>query len=627
LSLYLKPILVLVVSVLVFAGAAYLVDVELLDYVKTHFYNPSIVKSVVRENKIDAELVQNHIYELQNQFALTLNETAIRDSFLYNQNASDIFERSRIFGILLETVSGLQSVQFVDSNGSRIHYSTSARDIINQGGESAAYRNYPEDSRSLPYDLVSVPAYGKAKFIMDEDYERVIFSFPFYDSMDVYRGTALFSVSVRALAEKLIAEGRLKANDDVSVIGLPSGVVFGSPDTSKADILGKVSSVWNDGLQDYMTFDSEGSGVKYALISAKTNQNLYFGRLINDSVFSIPDTMRLILLLSMFLTFYLTLYFLVNFKPHPATLVRNRIKNLRANIFEQLYVNKSSQERTKWILELEQRRDEIRSELKYNLKLRPRQEKNIDTMIDKAWDELLAVIKSGSERPAPIVIKEEVLTDKAEQLKELDKVEKAEELEELDEVEEAEELEELDEVEEAEELEELDEVEEAEELEELDEVEEAEELEELDEVEEAEELEELDEVEEAEELGKVEEAEELEELDEVEEAEELEVLDEVEELEELDEIEEAEDRKGLMVLTNRGGVSHYEPIEPKKYEIPMYLHKNLATAASEIEFNREVYPVNDDDDAEDLHTDLDIVSPFLSMFSSLSEEETDPEET
>jgi len=625
LSLNLKPVLVLAASIVIFAGAVFLADLEQLDYVRTHFYNPSIVKSVIKENQRNAELVQNHIYELRDQFALTLNEPAVRGSFLYSQNADDIYERSKLFGILLETVSGLQYVQFIDSNGIRIHYSTSARDIISQSGEATAYRNYTEDSRYLPYDDVSVPANENGKFTMDEANDRIIFSFPFFDSMDVYRGTALFSLSVRALAEKLIAEGGLKASDDVSVIRTPPGFVFGSPDTSKTEILEKVSAIWKDGLQEYAALEAEDSGVKFALISAKTTQELFFGRLINDSVFSIPDSMKLILQISMFLTLYLTLFFIVNFRPAPATLVKNRIKTLRANLFEQLYVNKSSQERTKWILELEQRREEIRAELKNNVKIKPGMEKDIDGMIDKAWDELLAIIKSGSGSPSPVSTTVTAGKDEAEGLEEIGEVEELGEVEEIGEVEE---LGEIEEAEEVEELGEIEEVEEAEELGEIEEIGEVEEISEVEEIGEAEELGEIEEVEEVEELGEIEEAEEVEELGEIEEIGEVEEISEVEEIGEAEEIEEAgkiektakPGKRGLLALAN--GCYEREQAEQEEQETPP--HRGLLAMASEIEFNRE-YPTGVDDDTEDLHAELNIVSPFSSMFSSLDEGNNEPE--
>ncbi|MCL2759777.1 MAG: hypothetical protein FWD22_06150 [Treponema sp.] len=452
----------LVITILLFAGFIYLVDVEILDFVQTRFYNPSVVSSFEKENTVDAEIVQNHILDLQRKFEATLTEPAIRSSFLYNQSADDIYERSRIYGILVESTNGLQAVQFVDSNGIRLHYSTSSRDIMSQSPTSTAYRNYNEDSLSLPFDAVSVSDSSGAKYTMDEHGDRIIFSFPFRDSMDVYRGTALFTVSIRALAEKLIAEGRLKVSDNISVIRDPAGILLGSPEISKMIIHRNVSEIWREGIQGYITLDAEDSGMAFSLISLKTERGIFFGRLVHSYLFSISEPMKLVLKISIFLTFFLTLFFILNLKPNPGTLVRNRIKRLRESLFEQLYAGKSGQDRAKWILELEQRRDEIRSHLKRNLKLRSRQEILINNVIDKSWDELLAVLKVGSGqdiviqqvKKAPVVQDKEEFSEILEEAEALDA--EAAEIEEIDDIEDAEALDaEASEIEEIDEIEEL----------------------------------------------------------------------------------------------------------------------------------------------------------------------------
>jgi len=430
LSAYLKPVLVLIISILIFASVAYLEDEELSGFIETRLYNPSIVKLYVKENARDAELSQEHISDLQKKFALTLEEPAIRRSFNYNQSAEDISERSRIYGILLETTGGLQYVQFVDSNGIKIHYSTSSRDVVSENSDSTVYRSYTDNPLSLPYDTVSVSYGGSAKYTMDEKGGRIVFSFPFIDLMDIYRGTAIFSVSVRALAEKLIAEGRLKSSDGVSVVSSPPGILFGSAESYKADTLNKVSMIWNSGRQDRVTFNSADSGVKFSLISFKADNGLFFGRIVNDDLFSISDSMKVILYLSMFFTFYLTLLFLLYHKPNSVTVVQNRITNLKEKLFEQLYVNKSSQDRAKWILELEQRREEIHDELKNNLKIPRGSEKTIDNIIDKSWDEMLAVMKAGSANMG-----------KAGYVKKVEEVIETEEIEELEGVDETGEIE------------------------------------------------------------------------------------------------------------------------------------------------------------------------------------------
>jgi len=489
LSAILKPLLALLISILLFAGFTWLADTELLEYVQTSFYDPSILKSYNMDNIIDAEIVEKHIDDLQERFAAMLTDFSVRSSFLYNQSVDDIYERSRLFGILLETTSGLQSVRFIDSNGVRIHFSTLPGDIISQSRSSTAYRNYNEDSIALPYETVSVPSDGKMKFTMDEQTERIIFSFPFFDSMDVYRGTALFTISVRALANKLVEEGRLKYNEDVSVTSAPAGILLGSPVSSKKDILEKTAAIWNSGLLERVIIDAEDSGVKFSLISLKTNRELFFGHLVNDNIFSIPESMQFLFKLAAFITIFLSLFFLLNMKPNAVTLVKTRIKRLRDSLFEHLYINKTVKERAKWVLELEQRRNGIRAELKRGLKLSPRLEKNIDDLINKSWDELLSVLKSGSIQYLPTDISQidlkssEIAEQEAEPPEEVEELEEAEAPEEIEELEEAEALEETEELEEIEALEEIEELEEAEAPEEAEELEEIEALEEVEEAE------------------------------------------------------------------------------------------------------------------------------------------------
>ena len=684
----LKQILIFVVSALIFAGAVYLVDTELLDFVQARFYNPSVINSVTKENSRDAQLVQSHISELQLKFASSLGETAVRNSFMHNQDAEDIFERSRIFGILMESTAGLQSVQFVDSNGVRIHYSTSARDVLSQSRDSTAYRNYNENAYVLPFEMVSVPSDGGSKFLMDEYNDRIIFSYPFRDSLDVHRGTALFTVSIRALAERLIAEGSLQASDTVSLIRMPPGIVLGTPDTSKTEILNKAASIWSSGILDTVTLDAEDSGVEFALISSKTSHGIFLGRIVNNSIFTIPEYMKIILLLSIFLTFYLVVFFLANLKPDPAILVQNRINKLRKNLFERLEAENLN--RSKFVFELEQRRDEIHRELKQKLKLSRSKEKKLDAMIDRSWNELLAEITIESDYAAPAVYAK---SGKPKEPKDVDKIEEIEEIGDADEIEEAgaiDEAEAIDEVDEIEEIEEIDEVEAIDEIgeaEDIDEIEEIEEIGELGEAEEIDEIEEIEEIEEAQELEEIGEAEDIEELEDIEEIEEIEEIDDVEEIEEVGEAEEIESEpepyvkivpkkrslleraqkldlsalppadaqspeeiagwdieeaeellaiddaapaastpprpqkagRGLLARADTTNQKNAGPdVSPDEERETPHTSKGLLALASEIEFNHNI-PAGTDESADDLIKDVEIVSPFDSMFTGLDE--------
>jgi hypothetical protein len=503
-----KAALSLLIAIFLFAGFAVLAYTGLFDLVEARFYSPSITRSLDREIASDAEEVEGFLAELQTRFADTLDETSVRRSFLPNQSAEDIFERTRIYGVLLETLGGLQSIRFVDAGGVRIHFSTLQQDILSQNRQSTAYRNYNEDSSSLPYERVAVLSGGQPRLIPDAAADRIIFAFPFYDSFEVYRGTALFSLSVRAVAERLISEGRIKVGENVSILTDPPGIVSGIPGSDHGPISAAVASVWSDGILALTPLDSAASGRTLALISARTGLNLFVGRLVGEDLFVFPQSMKIILLVSFFFTIYLVIFLFFNFKQDSMTVVQNRLKNLQISVIEQYYDRKGDVDWNHWSRELEQRRDDVRAEVKrgLNLKKGKRAEEDIDSLIDKSWDELLAVI--GKQKPSsgfdeeklqsvlnrilqtvpnlvPAQASQIQIQDGPPRLSESDRAGEEEDLEELGDAEAVEELEEVETLEEAEPVGAVEntagaveEVAEAEALEELEEVEELEDVEE-----------------------------------------------------------------------------------------------------------------------------------------------------
>jgi hypothetical protein len=403
-----KAALSLLLSVLLFAGIAGAAYTGLFDLIETRFYNPSIARTLIRETGRDAEVIQDFVYDLQRRFEASLNEPPVRRSFLPRQSAADVYERTGIYKTLHETVSGLHSVRFVDSMGSRIHFSTYSPDVSGSDRFSIIYRDYHADPDSLPYGQVQVPAQGGARLIPDIVHGRIIFSFPFYDSLDLYRGTALFTLSLHAVAERLINTGRIRAGENISLTAAPLGIVSGIPEISRTEMLGKVASVWNDGLLGIHSLVSTYSKISLVLVSAKTKQGLYCGRLVNEEVFAVPPAMKVILLAAAFLTIYLTVFFLFNLRQDTPTVIQNRLKKLQLSLIEEFYERKGDMDWAYWIRELEERREDIRAELKRGVKKRQGAfaETEIDSFIDKSWDELLAFI--GGRRVSGVIDEEKL---------------------------------------------------------------------------------------------------------------------------------------------------------------------------------------------------------------------------
>ncbi len=391
-----KASLSLLISVFLFAIFTVVSFVGLFDLVETRFYNPSITKNLSRDLQQDTRTIQDYIKELDTRFSITIQNEAVRRSFLPNQSAEDIFERSKLFGTLMESLGGLQSVRFVDAAGRRIHYSTLLSDILHQDRLSISYRNYEEENEPFPYNEISVPNRGETKLTLDSSQDRMLFSLPFYDSYNVYRGTAIFSLSVRAISDRLLSEGLIKYGEDVSIISGPSGIVIGMPRAGKDALVNAVRTVWNEGITTLTPLDSGNNGLSFALISAKTDQGIFIGKIADEALFEFPFAMKLILLASFFLTTYLIIFLLFNLQQDSMTVIQNRLKRLQISLFEEYYDRKGDMDWSRWSRELEQRREEVRNELKRGIKTKPgsRGDLDIDTLFDKSWDEMAAVMGS-----------------------------------------------------------------------------------------------------------------------------------------------------------------------------------------------------------------------------------------
>jgi hypothetical protein len=310
-----KIIISFLLSALLFAGGTFLDYTGYLNIIESRFYHPSVTEMLLRETAGDAKILSDHMAGLQNRFSYLLHNPAVRRSFLSVQSADDIYERSMLFGLLLESVSGLRSVRFVDFDGKQIHFSTNPADIIESDLSLIRYRNYDTDGDSLPFDRVLVSRQEQGKLILDKAGGRIIFSYPFYDSLDVYCGVALFDVSTRTLTDALATAGRASVLEGLALCANPEGIVSGIPGISGEEILARVSSTWKNGYRNIVPFLF--ADVTLILVSVQMDQGIYYGRIVNEGAFLFPPEVKILTLTAIFLTIFLIIFFLFNLKRHP----------------------------------------------------------------------------------------------------------------------------------------------------------------------------------------------------------------------------------------------------------------------------------------------------------------------
>lgn len=377
----------LIISIILFAAFSLLAFTGLFNLVETRFYSPQIVKSLDREVEEFAQTITTLLDSLQDHFADTLENEAVKRSFLPNQEVEDIFERSRLYGLLMNSLPGLRTIRFVDAGGSRIHFSTLADDVLTQTGSSLSYRSYRDCPGVLPYMDVETEEGQLPRIVFDSSEEQLIFSYPFSDSLDVYRGSALFTLSVQALTGRLIRQGQIKIGENIVLVDSPNGFLLGLPAAETGNLKREAAAAWQEDI--FTLFLPDYTEVEpLTLISAKSNTGFFVGRLVQENVLVLPPVMRFILLASFFLTTFLIIFLIFNLRQDSFTVIMSRLKQLQISLIRQYYDTKTDMDWKRWRRELEQRREDVRLEIKRGL---PRdKDRNIDTLIDRSWDKLLA---------------------------------------------------------------------------------------------------------------------------------------------------------------------------------------------------------------------------------------------
>ena len=549
-----KTAVSLLISVVLFAAFVVAAFTGLFSVIDARFYEPGKISQIQKHLDTVSENFNEYIETLESRFGKNensfLKQTCVQ-SYIENQPSDEVVrERSKLSGDLFSQTPGLLGMRLIDKNGSSVHFSTFSSDVLNRTSEIVSFKNYTDaitltGEKEIPFEKISSPdSYGTngvvCKTVFDGRDNRIILSFPYYDSYKAYRGTFVFYVNANDFNRVLLSKKLITFGDTGSLVsGLnfeyKSGFVFGIPAIGKKIFEQEILSRWEKGLfapekivykssedsfaiQEYdAAIENKKSDNNYWVLVSSTKTDFgYIGGIYPDEMFAMPDAVKILLLICIFVTLFLVVFLAVNLKQDDMVVIRERIRRLQLGIVSE-YLKKK--ENVDWQVvsgKIAERRQDVTLEIIRSLGRKAKKhDKEVNELINRSWDELLAAmsvqvrkennengltnaaeIKSmleellssgnikvqtvGSDvNVMPVTVKHSKSVPVTEQVQELDKVEKAKAVEELEEIEEVEAVDELEEVEEAEAVDELEEVEEAEAVEELEEVEDAEAVEEL----------------------------------------------------------------------------------------------------------------------------------------------------
>lgn len=461
-----KVALSLLISILIFSAFALLSFVGLFSVFETKFYQPAVISNMKNRLKEVSSCLDEYAMNKAKSFSSFMEMSCIKNAAILVQHEEDILVRKYFTSNFILGNPGLQGVRLIDSSGKKIYFSTFEND-------ESEYNKLLE----LPYDTVKankeIENRHKSKVIFDNSKERIIFSLPFYDNYDLYRGSGLFYVEGTAFNQYLISKNILSVSEQAKLVATvlsaseqqTKGFILGLPYSYSETLISKIIDLWNE-----QSFDTQkilhSEDYDWFVISDNSGKTGTISLVFNDDILLFSTNAKILLLVCIFITLFLIILFLLNLKQDKESIIREKIKRFKFALLSE-YVYKSDENSLKDISNFFLQH---KHQINYDIKkmLGKQNEKNttlIETLLEKTWSEVNQIIinrdtsdenkeidNTSNPEKQPTVLSYEIIEelepiDDGENLKDLDVVE-------LDYVEELEPLEELEPVEDLEPIEE-----------------------------------------------------------------------------------------------------------------------------------------------------------------------------
>ncbi|MBN1649469.1 MAG: hypothetical protein JW874_15630 [Spirochaetales bacterium] len=517
-------------------------------FIESRYYNKKIQQE---KNELVARFTGTirgfHEQNLK-EYSVLLSLEGISDNFLAQQSDTVIKTTEDGFRELLLRQQGLIAVRFVDNDG-KIHYSTDISDRRISGSvQNIVYKKLSDISEDK--DILLLNDGDKPDFLVDEARQRFIYRLPVYDEFSIFKGTALFFLSILELKNRLVVEQLIDIGTQMLL--LKNGYVFNLFIRINDELKQGIINSWAETGAGMVPLFSTNDKDNILIDTAYDKEVGYVSILVLESDFRLNSSLKLLLSIAFCITVFLITFLIFNFRQDRLLILSERVKRFQIHFLQEYLDSKQEVDWEKWKRELELKKESVNTQIKKGLgKIDGHEKDEINTLINRSWDEIIGIIDKGSERKQLPDTQIEKIEEIFAKLLEKQTAGKAalpdlqdRKQEQTEEDEAVSELESVEAVDELEEVEAFEGPEEAEAVEELDEVEELEEVEAADT--EPEEIEIIDEIEEVEEAEAVEESEAAEDLEAVEELEALEAVPgAVDEPEEVETVTDAESAVGI----------------------------------------------------------------------------------
>lgn len=389
-----KAAVSLVITLILFTVFTVLSYSTLFDVIESNFYNRKVIFEAEKKLRHIAEGIENYIADRTTILEEVASDRGMKNSFLSNQSRQDILRRENLINSLINKNIGFSFIRVIDPDG-KIHFSNNRDDIMNSDLFRITYKMANETTADSFESILKTAEDSKIVFNAEEGH--FAFAASVFDNFGIQRGSIYLYLENDDLFRYLSLGNYIEKSIPIFFSG-SNEIVFNSTAESE-EIAKTVSSYWeNDNQKTPYPLYIDSDGVGFFLVALEAaGKNL--GYVLTDSVFKIDTEYRYILLFSAFSIIYILTFLLLNIRQDSVTIIADRVKRFQINFLISYLENKNDIEWKKWKKELVARKEEIRKEFKKDLgKIKEEEEKTVNKLIDKSWDEVIGLLAGYLEK-------------------------------------------------------------------------------------------------------------------------------------------------------------------------------------------------------------------------------------
>ena len=391
-----KVILSLIITILIFSVVAFISFAELFSVFETRFYQPAVIKGMEKRLKNISACLDEYTVIQAKEFCQFVELPCIKTVSLLEQSEIDIEDRENFASELFLRNAGLQGVRIIDSNGKKILYSTFKTD-------NSEYNKNPE----LPYEAIkandNLENKNKAKIVFDNSNERILYSIPFYDVYDLYRGSAIFYVAGIDFNRYLIAKQILSVSEQSKLVATVfsdsskqyKGFVLGLPSISYEVLISKITDLWSNN-----TFDTQkilhSEDYNWFVISDNSGKTGIISLVFKDDILIFNTGIKVLFLLTVFITLFLIILLFFNIKQDDEAIIKDKIKRFKIALINE-YLLGSGEENWEEVSKfLTVRKHQINHDVKKYLGKKGQKHKIlVENLLEDTWSDIEKIIISN----------------------------------------------------------------------------------------------------------------------------------------------------------------------------------------------------------------------------------------